>query len=70
MTRAFACLLQGPEAIDQIYAMVGTLDMSGESVLIISYLEESVSRLYSIPDFKPRGVLTPVGPMTPPTHVI
>ena len=48
------------EKPDGITAMTGTLDMSGQAVLVMSYLSEPHVRLYNIPDFTPRGTLTPV----------
>ena len=50
----------GDDEYDGITAMTGTLDMAGQAVLLMSYLNEPHVRLYNIPDFTPRGTLTPV----------
>ena len=46
---------------DKIFTIAGTLDHSGQAILVVSYLQEPMLRLFGIPDFTPRGVLMPVG---------
>jgi hypothetical protein len=45
------------EPPDMIIAMTMTLDGAGNVILVINYSEESVLRLFSIPDFTPQGVI-------------
>jgi len=42
-----------------IATMAGTLDASGTPVLMVAYLMENFVRLYELPSFASRGVLTP-----------
>lgn len=43
-----------------IFSMAGTLDHMGVPVLMVAYLSEPCVRLYELPSFTSRGVLTPV----------
>ena len=40
--------------------MAGTSDLAGNPTLMVAYNGESCVRLYKLPDFAARGVLTPV----------
>ena len=58
-------LLQGGAASSRtlapgILTMQGTLDAQGTPVLMVTYLNDSLVRLYELPTFASRGVLTPV----------
>ena len=46
-----------------ITAMTMTLDGAGNIILVLNYSQESVLRLYSIPEFTPQGVIEMVGCM-------
>lgn len=48
-----------PAKTPSIWNMAGTLDAMGTPILMISYHNESFVRLYEIPTFNARGVLTP-----------
>lgn len=50
------CLLQA----SRIFFLAGTLDASGSPVLMLAYDKEPFIRLYEVPTFVNRGVLTPV----------
>lgn len=50
---------RGSQALG-IVSMSGTTDMAGVPILMVAYNGEACVRLYQLPDFGSRGVLTPV----------
>ncbi|KAL6748420.1 WD40 repeat-like protein [Haematococcus lacustris] len=50
-----------PRAPPGIITMAGTSDAGGNPVLMVAYNAEPCVRLYKLPDFSCRGVLTPAG---------
>ena len=52
--------MQGDELFGKVLALGGTTDGQGKSVLLTSYSQDSVVRLWQLPDFAERGHLNAI----------